>query len=560
MPNQQSVDREAEVSSFGDVLKEFEQTQPRKPATGEGREGTVLAISGDLIFLDLGMKEEGALPAANLREPNGDLNVKPGDKIQVAISGHDPEGYFNLTLIRFERPKDWSALEKAFAEKATVGGRVTGLVKGGVTVDIGSRAFMPASRSGAKDVADLEKLVGQDITCKIIKLEIAEEDVVVDRRVVLEEEEKDRREQMLGELREGMVVRGTVRSLTDYGAFLDIGGIDGMLHVAEISWGRIAKPADVLTVGQQVDVQILKVDAKRRRVSLGMKQLQPDPWTVAQDRFHVGDRLQGAVSRVTDFGAFVELVPGVDGLVHLSEMSWSKKVRKPSDLVKPGDLVDVVVLGVNIPEHRISLGLKQALGDPWADAETRFAPGTIVEAKVTKLEKFGAFMELAEHVEGMIHVGDINNEKRLNHPQDELKVGQMVKAVVLEFEKGKRRIRLGMKQLIPTSADEYIAEHKEGDVVTGRVSDISRGKLSIELGEGVHASCTMPGESKEERRSEAKADVSSLSSMLASKWKQGVADVAQPPRKEVAREGQVRSFRITKLDADKKRIEVELAS
>jgi len=560
MPNQQSVDREAEVSSFGDVLKEFEQTQPRKPATGEGREGTVLAISGDLIFLDLGMKEEGALPAANLREPNGDLNVKPGDKIQVAISGHDPEGYFNLTLIRFERPKDWSALEKAFAEKATVGGRVTGLVKGGVTVDIGSRAFMPASRSGAKDVADLEKLVGQDITCKIIKLEIAEEDVVVDRRVVLEEEEKDRREQMLGELREGMVVRGTVRSLTDYGAFLDIGGIDGMLHVAEISWGRIAKPADVLTVGQQVDVQILKVDAKQRRVSLGMKQLQPDPWTVAQDRFHVGDRLQGAVSRVTDFGAFVELVPGVDGLVHLSEMSWSKKVRKPSDLVKPGDLVDVVVLGVNIPEHRISLGLKQALGDPWADAETRFAPGTIVEAKVTKLEKFGAFMELAEHVEGMIHVGDINNEKRLNHPQDELKVGQMVKAVVLEFEKGKRRIRLGMKQLIPTSADEYIAEHKEGDVVTGRVSDISRGKLSIELGEGVHASCTMPGESKEERRSEAKADVSSLSSMLASKWKQGVADVAQPPRKEVAREGQVRSFRITKLDADKKRIEVELAS
>jgi len=560
MPNQQSVDREAEVSSFGDVLKEFEQTQPRKPATGEGREGTVLAVSGDLIFLDLGMKEEGALPAASLREANGDLNVKPGDKIQVAISGHDPEGYFNLTLIRFERPKDWSALEKAFAEKATVGGRVTGLVKGGVTVDIGSRAFMPASRSGAKDVADLEKLVGQDITCKIIKLEVAEEDVVVDRRVVLEEEEKDRREQMLGELREGMVVRGTVRSLTDYGAFLDIGGIDGMLHVAEISWGRIAKPADVLTVGQQVDVQLIKVDAKRRRISLGMKQLQPDPWTVAQDQFHVGDRVQGAVSRVTDFGAFVELVPGVDGLVHLSEMSWSKKVSKPSDLVKPGDLVDVVVLGVNIPEHRISLGLKQALGDPWADAETRFAPGTIVEAKVTKLEKFGAFVELAEHVEGMIHVGDISNEKRLNHPQDELKVGQMVKAVVLEFEKGKRRIRLGMNQLTPTSADEYIAEHKEGDVVTGRVSDISRGKLSVELGEGVHASCTMPGESKEERRSEAKADVSSLSSMLASKWKQGVADTAQPARKEVAREGQVRSFRITKLDAEKKRIEVELAS
>ena len=560
MPNQQSVDRETEVSSFGDVLKEFEQTQPRKPATGEGREGTVLTVSGDLIFLDLGMKEEGALPAQSLREPNGDLNVKPGDKIQVSISGHDPEGYFNLSLIRFERPKDWSALEKAFADKSVISGRVTGLVKGGVTVDIGSRAFMPASRSGAKDAAELEKLVGQDIQCRVIKLEIADEDVVVDRRAVLEEEEKNKREQKLGELQEGMVVHATVRSLTDYGAFLDIGGIDGMLHVAEISWGRIAKPADVLSVGQQVDVQILKVDSKRRRISLGMKQLQPDPWTVASDQFHTGDRIRGTVSRVTDFGAFVELVPGVDGLVHLSEMSWSKKVRKPSDLVKPGDTVDVVVLGVNIPEHRISLGLKQALGDPWADAETRFAVGTIVDAKITKLEKFGAFAELSEHVEGMIHVGDISNEKRLNHPQDELKTGQTVKAVVLEFDKGKRRIRLGMKQLIPTSLDEYIAEHKAGDVVTGRIADTSRGKISVELGEGVFAACQTAGESKEERRNESKADVGSLSSMLASKWKSGGADASQPARKEVAREGQVRSFRILKLDAEKKRIEVELAS
>ena len=561
MPNQQSLDPEAEASSFGDVLKEFEQTQPRKPATGEGREGTVLTISGDLIFLDLGMKEEGALPAASLRDPNGELPVKAGDKIHVSITGHDPEGYFNLSLIRFERPKDWSALEKAFADKSTISGRVTGVVKGGVTVDVSSRAFMPASRSGAKDAAELEKLVGQDISCRIIKLDTAEEDVVVDRRVVLEEEEKGKREQMLGELREGMVVHGTVRSLTDYGAFLDIGGVDGMLHVAEISWGRIAKPSDVLTVGQQVNVQILKVDAKRKRISLGLKQLQPDPWSLAQDKFQVGDRLQGAVSRVTDFGAFVELMPGLDGLVHLSEMSWSKKVRKPADLVKPGDMVDVVVLGINIPEHRISLGLKQALGDPWADAETKFAVGTVVDAQITKLEKFGAFAQLAENVEGMIHVGDISNEKRLNHPQDALKVGETVKAMVLEFDKGKRRIRLGVKQLIPTSADEYIAEHKEGDVVTGRISDTSRGRLSVELGEGVHASCTVAGESKEERRSESKADVSSLSSMLASKWKSGGAgDTSQPARKEPAREGQVRSFRITKLDADKKRIEVELAS
>ena len=560
MPNQQS-DRETEVSSFGDLLKEFEQTHTKKPVTGEGREGTVIAVSGDLVFLDLGMKEEGALPAASLRDASGELTAKVGDKMQVAISGHDPQGYFLLSLIKFERPKDWSGLEKAFEQKQTISGVVTGAIKGGVTVDVGARAFMPASRSGAKDAAELEKLVGQEISCKIIKLDIGDEDVVVDRRVVLEEEEKLSRERLLGELREGMVVRGTVRSLMDYGAFVDIGGVDGMLHVAEISWGRVNKPADVLTVGQQVDVQILKVDPKKRRISLGMKQLLPDPWSQAGEKFHTGDRVKGVVSRVTDFGAFVELEPGLDGLVHLSEMSWSKKVRKPADVVKPGDLVEVVVLGVNPGDHRISLGLKQALGDPWHDAETRFAPGTIIEGTITSLTKFGAFMQVAEDVEGMIHVGDISNEKRINHPQDVLKTGETVKAVVLELDKSKRRLRLGMKQLIPTSVDEYIAEHKEGDVVTGRVADVSKGRVSVELGEGVHASCVLPGaDAKEEKRGEGRTDVSALSSMLANKWKMGQADTSGPARKEVARAGQVRSFRITRLDPDKKRIELELAS
>ena len=560
MSTHQPADRETEVSSFGDVLKEFEQSHTTKTITGEGREATVIAVLGDLIFLDLGMKEEGALPAESLREPDGSVSVKPGDKVQVAISGHDPQGYYNLSLIRFERPKDWTALEKAFQDKTTIVGTVTGLIKGGVSVDVGVRAFMPASRSGAKDVPEMEKLVGQEISCRIIKLDVADEDVVVDRRVVLEEEEKLARERLIGELREGMVVQGTVRSLMEYGAFVDIGGVDGMLHVAEISWGRVNKPSDVLTIGQKIDVQILKVDPKKRRISLGMKQLQPDPWSLAADKYHVGDRVKGTVSRVADFGAFVELEPGLDGLVHLSEMSWSKKVRKPSDVVKPGDLVEVVVLGVNPGDRRISLGLKQALGDPWADAETRFAPGTVVEGPIVSLTKFGAFVQLAEEIEGMVHVGDIVNDKRINHPQDVLKSGETVKAVVLEVDKAKRRLRLGMKQLQPTSVDEYIAEHKEGDVVTGRVSDVSRGRVSVELGEGVHASCALPGESKDERASEAKADVSTLSSMLASKWKTGQSDSSAPPRKEAAKAGQVRSFRITRLDPEKKKIELELAS
>jgi small subunit ribosomal protein S1 len=323
----------------------------------------------------------------------------------------------------------------------------------------------------------------------------------------------------------------------------------------------VAKPADVLTIGQRVKVQILKVDAKKRRVSLGMKQLQPDPWTLAGEKYHVGDRVSGTVSRVTDFGAFVELEPGMDGLIHLSEMSWSKKVRKPSDVVKPGDSVEVVVLGVNSADHRISLGLKQLLADPWADADTKYAAGTIVEGKVTSLTNFGAFVQIADEVEGMIHVGDLTNEKRLNHPNEVLKTGDTVRAQVLEVDKGKRRLRLGVKQLQPTSVDEFISEHKEGDVVTGRVADVSKGRIHVELGEGVRAMCALPGtEEKEEASSGNKADVSTLSSMLANKWKKGQADSMAPAKKEVARAGQVRTFRITKLDAEKKRIEIEMAS
>jgi small subunit ribosomal protein S1 len=560
MSNEQPLAPEVEDSTLGDVLKQFEQSQTAKPVTSEGREATVIAISSDLVFLDVGLKEEGALAAANLMDAAGKVEAKVGDKMLVSITGHDPQGYYNLSLIKFDKPKDWSALEKAFAEKATISGRVTGTIKGGVTVDVGARAFMPASRSGAKDIAEMEKLVGQDISCKVIKLDVADEDVVVDRRVVLEEEEKAAKERKFGELQEGMVVEGSVRGLMDYGAFVDIGGVDGMLHVAEISWGRVAKPSDVLTIGQRVQVQILKVDQKKRRISLGMKQLQPDPWSLAGEKFHVGDRVSGKVSRLTDFGAFVELEPGMDGLIHLSEMSWSKKVRKPADVLKPGDSVDVVVLGVNSAEHRISLGLKQLLADPWADAETKFAPGTIVEGKVTSLTNFGAFVQIAEEIEGMVHVGDLTNEKRLNHPNEVLKVGDPVRAQVLEVDQGKRRLRLGVKQLQPTSVDEYIAEHKEGDVVTGRVADVTKGRIQVELGEGVRAVCPLPSEDKEEASSSGKADVSALSSMLANKWKKGQADTSAPAKKEVARAGQVRTFRITKLDAEKKRIEIEMAS
>jgi len=543
--------------SFGDLLSEFEQSHSHKAEEGgKGLEGTVIAVSGESVFLDIGFKTEGILPLEVFTR-SGET-VKPGDKIPVTIKGRDPEGYYELSKIHVERPKDWSGLEKAFADKAAIAGTVTGVIKGGLSVDVGVRAFMPASRSGARDAAEMEKLVGQEIKVRIIKLDVADEDVVVDRRAILEDEERAAKERRYSEVKEGETVRGTVRSLTDYGAFVDIGGVDALLHVADISWARIAKPADVLKVGQEVEAKVLKVDPAKRRISLGMKQLQPHPWDLAGEKYKVGDRVHGTVTRVAEFGAFVELEKGVEGLIHLSEMSWTKKVRKPSDVVNPGDQVDVVVLGVNPADRRISLGLKQALGDPWAEVPQRFPVGAVVEGKVISLQKFGAFVQIAEGVEGMVHVGDISAERRINHPQDVLKMNETVKAQVLEVDLEKRRLRLGMKQLVPTSLDEYIAEHKEGDVVTGRMTDVSGGRAKVELGEGVQATCKLSGEAEQQEKVEApSADLSSLSSMLAAKWKGGGS--SGPARHEPARAGQIRSFRIVKLDPSSKKIELEIA-
>jgi small subunit ribosomal protein S1 len=555
-------------SSFGDILTQFEQAHASQGlARGDGRDGTVIAVTGDSVFVDIGMKIEGIVPAAEFRDKDGAVGIQPGDKLRVAITGRNDEGYYLLSKLKVQRPKDWAGLEKAFQEKRAIAGVVSGVVKGGLSVDIGVRAFMPASRSGAKDAAELEKLVGQEITCKIIKVDVADEDVVVDRRAILEEEEAHNREQRLAELKEGTTAQGTVRTLTDFGAFVDIGGVDGLLHVTDMAWGRVNKPSDLLKPGDQVEVQILKIEhgsGKRgRRISLGMKQLQADPWTLVAEQYKAGERVRGTVTRVAEFGAFVELQPGIEGLIHVSELSWSQKVRKPSDVVKPGDAVEAVVLGVNATERRISLGLKQALGDPWAQAEKRYPAGTVVEGPITSLTKFGAFVQLDEALEGMIHVGDISTEKRINHPQDVLKVGQAVRAAVLEVDREKRRIRLGLKQLQPTSIDEYIAEHKEGDLVSGRVANIARGKATVELGEGIQASCNIAAAESNEAAATAepaKADLSALSSMLAAKWKHSEARGSSTVKREPAQAGQIRSFRIVRLDPAQKKIELELAS
>ena len=507
-------------SSFAELLSEFEQEHK---AAGETLQGTVVAVTPDAVYVDIGRKNDGVLPAEQFRNETGQINIKAGTPLLVTIKGRNNEGNYELSTVRVERPKDWTALEKAFSDKLTIGGVVIETTKGGLRVDVGVRAFLPASRSGVKDQATMEKLVGQEIQCRIIKLDTANEDVVVDRRVVLEEEEGKVKDRVFQQLEEGQTVHGKVRGLTEFGAFIDLGGVDGLLHVADISWSRVNKPADVLSVGSEVDVKILKINRETHKISLGIKQLVPDPWSQVTEKFKEGDRVQGKVARLADFGAFVELLPGVDGLVHLSELSWSKKIRKPADIVKVGDTVEVVVLKVDPVEKRISLGLKQAAGDPWMDAENKYIPGTQVEGPVTSLTKFGAFVDLGDGLEGMIHIADITREKRLEHPKDVLTVGQVVKAMVLDLDKERRRIRLGMKQLEPTSVDEYIADRRVGEVVTGRVVDISANRAKVELGDGVMATCLVAEQQAGSAATAGQggADIQSLTAMLTAKWKSG---------------------------------------
>ena len=553
-PNTDSQPAES-TQSFGDILTQFQKSHSHRTEGGKQLEGTVIAVTDEAVFFDIGYKSEGILPLTALQGET----LKPGDKALVTVKGRDLDGYYELSRFKVERPMDWSALEKAFADKSSVLGTVSGVVKGGFSVDVGVRAFMPASRSGVREASEMENLIGQEIRCRIIKLDVADEDVVVDRRVVAEDEERVARERVYGQIKEGDTLTGTVRSLMDYGAFVDLGGIDALLHVGDIAWGRINKPADVLSVGQQVEVKVLKLanEGDKRRISVGLKQLQPHPWDAAAQNHKIGDRVRGTVTKLMDFGAFVELEPGVEGLIHISEMSWAKgKVRKPSDVVKPGEVVEAIILGMNAAERRISLGLKQALGDPWVDVPQRYPIGSEIQGPVTSLMKFGAFVQLSEGVEGMVHVSEISADKRIGQPAEVLRVGQVVKALVIGVDPEKRQMKLSMKQLVPTSIDEYLAEHKEGDVVTGRLVDESGTRA--ELGEGIHAACKAgPATStKKEPAAPAKADLSSLSSMLQARWKTGAG---APVKAEPARAGQVRSFRIVKLDRAAKKIEVELA-
>jgi small subunit ribosomal protein S1 len=556
-----AVEPEEPEESFGEAFADFERTNSRKVDTGvEGPrqiDATVVTMDAEQVVLDIGFKTEGVL-ARSVFPNNGD-DVKPGDRMLVSVVGRNEEGYYELSRIRVAQATDWTSLQKAFAEKVPVSGVVTAVVKGGVSVDVGVRAFMPASRTGTRDAAELAELVGKTITCHIIQLDTEEQDVVVDRRGIVEAEAKAQQQAKFATLREGDIVSGKVRSLASYGAFVDLGGMDGLLHVSDISWSRVNAPEDMLEVGQELRLKVLKLDAEGKRISLGLKQLEAEPWETVSEKYAVGQRVTGTVTRLMDFGAFVELEAGVEGLIHVSEMSWVKKVRKPSDMLKTGDTVEAVVLRIEPAEKRISLGLKQALGDPWADVALKFPVGAEVEGAVTRMMNFGAFVQIAEGVEGLVHISEIVADRRLNHPSDVLRVGQVVKAQVLGVDAEKRQIKLSMKQLIPTGLSEYLVEHKIGDAVSGRVVDVTGDVATVELGEGIRASCkVVKAASAVTAASGGGAiDLSALGSMLNARWKTGGPAPGSAPAALEA--GQVRGFKIMALDVDAKRIELELA-
>ena len=472
--------------SFADLLKDFESSHSHRGTPGERQlKGVVVSLTSEQVFLDIGYKTEGVLPRSAFAK-NAD-GVKVGDTFPVSVTGRNEEHYYELSLFKVRQVHDWSALEAAFAEKTAVVGTVTEVIKGGLSVDIGVRAFMPGSRSGAKDAAEMEKLVGTEINCRITKLDVMDENVVVDRRIVLEEHARGVTAARREALKEGDTVSGTVRTLMPYGAFVDLGGIDGLLHVSDISHARVSKPEDVLAVGQELELRILKIDPETKKISLGLKQLQAEPWQTVS--LALNQRITGTVTRITDFGAFIEIEPGVEGLLHISEMTYGRKLRHPSDLLRQGDRVETIILALEPEKRRISLGLKQTLADPWTEVLRKFPVGSQIEGPVTKLMNFGAFVQLADGVEGLVHVSEISAEKRINHPQDVLRAGQTVKAQVLAIDTEKRQIKLSMKQLIPTHIDEYIAEHKVGDTVSGRVVEQSISLIHVELGEGIRGTC-----------------------------------------------------------------------
>jgi len=486
-------DRPVELPAGGDesyeqLLDDYSHLAPL--TEGEVLMGHVLQITPQGVIVDVGLKQEGCVPLEQVTTPDGHVVVQPGDTIEVMVDRRrEMEGYIPLSHERASRIRAWDTLDKAFRENLMISGRVMGRVKGGLSVDVGVVAFMPSTQVDVRPMHNLDAFIGTDIAVKVIKLNRRRNNVVVSRKAAMEEEMTSRKSSLLGHINEGDLVTGVVKNLTDYGAFVDLGGIDGLLHVSDMSHGRVAHPSNVLQVGQEITVKVLKFDRDKERISLGLKQVQPDPWESIHDRYADGMKVVGRIVSVTDYGAFVELEAGVEGLIHISEMTWSRRMKHPTKVVHVGDSVESVVLEVKPKERRISLGIKQLEADPWTTVDERYAVGSVVEGRVRKLADFGAFIEIEEGIDGLVHISDLSWTKRVQPPSELLKKGQVGQAVILNIDSGNRRLSLGVKQLQPDAWETFFQTHAIGDVIAGKPSRAVNFGVFIELAPGVEGLC-----------------------------------------------------------------------
>ena len=496
---------EAATESNAEMEKLMEQyaVPHQAPAEGEIESGQVVAITDLGVVVNLGGKTEGLIPAQEFAELDGPFPLVVGEPVEIQRTGERKEGMVLLSYQRVRRRRAWGKIEEAYRTKADITGKIVDSIKGGLVVDIGVRAFLPASQADLHPVRDLNEWKGRDLTVRVLKMNRKRGNIVVSRRAILDEQVASQRQSLLDNMAEGQIVKGVVKNVTGYGAFVDLGGIDGLLHITDMSWARVESPLDAVTPGEEVEVKILKYDKEKGRVSLGRKQLLPDPWASVVERYTKGTKLSGKIMGLTDYGAFVELEPGIEGLVHVSEMSWSKRKQHPSKIVKVGDQVDVVVLGVDSNERRISLGMKQVQSDPWTVLAEKYPVGTVVNGKIRNLTEFGAFLEIEEGFDGLIHVSDISWTGRIKTPSEVYKKGDAVEAKVLKIDQATRRVSLGVKQ-VNDIWSSWFEKHKVGDLVRGKVSRVTTFGAFVDLAEGIEGLCHIS--EIDDRRKGEKAD------------------------------------------------------
>ncbi|NLV30607.1 MAG: 30S ribosomal protein S1 [Acidobacteria bacterium] len=478
-----------EEASFESLLAAYEgKTQTF--SEGEVIRGKVIAVTGSSVIVDVGFKSEGIIPAEQFLNERGEVAVQTGDVVDVFLEQtEDSRGHVVLSREKAERMKIWDEIERAYREGSVVKGRVIERIKGGLAVDIGVRAFLPGSQIDVRPVRNLDSLRGEEFEMRVIKVNKKRGNIVLSRKAVLEESMKEEKAKTLEILENGKIMDGVVKNITDYGAFIDLGGVDGLLHITDMSWGRVNHPSELFNVGDKVQVKVIKFTREDGRVSLGYKQLSEDPWMAADMRYPKNMRVTGKVVSLTDYGAFIELEPGVEGLIHISEMTWNKRVKHPSKILNVGDPVEAVVLDIDVESRRISLGLKQTEPNPWDVIETRYAPGTVITGKVRNITDFGAFIEVEEGIDGLVHVSDISWTKRVKHPSEVLKKGDDVQAVILSIDAPNQKLSLGIKQLEPDHWEDWFARHKVGDPVQGRVVRMTNFGAFVELEEGIEGLC-----------------------------------------------------------------------